>query len=154
MLPSGNGKAGYLEGIVDSHDLRSAIAEALVPLHVDEETLRRGVWTYVGAERHKGTPPGHVIMSLTELVDMANLQPLHVRQALTRRVILWCVEAYFGHLGGESSAASAKPSRIRPHTQRNRSESGSRSVPDPARGRLGRGDAAAHVRDTSNQNEQ
>jgi hypothetical protein len=101
MHPSANGKAGYLEGIVDSHDLRAVILEALGVLHVDDEALRRGVWTYVGAERHKGTSPGHVIMALTEIVDMANLQPLSARQAITRRVILWCVEAYFGHLGGD-----------------------------------------------------
>lgn len=86
---------------LESQDLRSVISEALAGIELDEEALRRGVWTYVGAERHRGTPPGHVIMALTELVDGANLQPLNVRQALTRRVILWCVEAYFGHLGGD-----------------------------------------------------
>ena len=90
-----------LEGVLESQDLRAVISEALAGPKIDEDALRRGVWTYVGAERHRGTAPGHVIMALTELVDMANLQPLRVRHALTRRVILWCVEAYFGHLGGD-----------------------------------------------------
>jgi hypothetical protein len=89
------------EGVLESQDLRSAIAEALAAVPCDEEALRRGVWTYVGAERHKGTSPGHVIMALTELVEMGSFEPLAVRHALTRRVILWCVEAYFGHLGGD-----------------------------------------------------
>jgi hypothetical protein len=31
-----------------------------------------------------------------------------------RRVILWCVEAYFGHLGGEAGAEPASGSRTVP----------------------------------------
>jgi hypothetical protein len=41
-----------------------------------------------------------VIVALTELVDASNLKPVSVRQSTTRQVILWCVEAYFGYLGG------------------------------------------------------
>ena len=104
-------------GIIDVLDLRAAIAEALVAIPVDEEALRRGVWTYVGAERHMGTTPGHVIMALTDLVDGADIHPLGARHALTRRMILWCVEAYFGHLGGdvvgrEREALSDSPARV------------------------------------------
>ena len=84
----------------DVEDLRSAIATALAASPVYEQSLRRGVWTYVGAERDAGTPPGQVIMELTELVDAARIVPTSVALALTRRVILWCVEAYFGQLGG------------------------------------------------------
>ena len=47
--------------------------------------------------------PGSVIVSLTELVEAAGIGPASVDQALTRRVILWCVEAYFGQLGGNAA---------------------------------------------------
>jgi hypothetical protein len=87
--------------IADTKDLRSVIAAALATSPVSETALRRGVWTYVGAERHAGTSPGHVIIALTELVEAARIEPMPTRQALMRRVILWCVEAYFGHLGGD-----------------------------------------------------
>lgn len=88
--------------LADTDDLRSVMREALAAAPVDETMLRRGVWTYVGAERDAGTSPGRVIMALNELIDAAPVAPPEARQALTRRVILWCVEAYFGHLGGEA----------------------------------------------------
>lgn len=91
-----------LEEIEDAQDLRSVIAAALAATPVDEESLRRGVWTYVGAERDVGARPGLVIVTLTELVEAAPKLPRTVRDDLLRRVILWCVEAYFGQLGGES----------------------------------------------------
>jgi hypothetical protein len=94
-----------LEQLVDAHDLRAVIAAALAASPVDERALRRGVWTYVVAERVVGTPPGYVIMSLTQIVDASGIMPDSRRQTLTRRVILWCVEAYFGHLGGERAGA-------------------------------------------------
>lgn len=87
--------------LADAQDLRSSIAAALSLTPVDEQLLRRGVWTYVGAERHAGTSPGHVIMALTDLVEASAIVPLTFRQSLMRHVILWCVEAYFGHLGGD-----------------------------------------------------
>lgn len=87
--------------LADAQDLRSGIAAALSLTPVDEQLLRRGVWSYVGAERHNGTSPGHVIMALTELVEASAIVPPTVRQSLMRHVILWCVEAYFGHLGGD-----------------------------------------------------
>jgi len=90
-------------GAADAQDLRSVIARALAERPVDEHALRRGVWTYVGAERDAGTLPGPVIMVLNELVDAAHIVPGASSQALTRNVILWCVEAYFGHLGGDIS---------------------------------------------------
>jgi hypothetical protein len=86
--------------LADMEDLRSAIATALAATPVYDQSLRRNVWTYVGAERDAGTSPGQVIMVLTELVDAARIVPASVERALTRRVILWCVEAYFGPLGG------------------------------------------------------
>ena len=87
--------------VEDTLDLRSVIANALAATPVDEMSLRRGVWTYVGAERDAGTSPGHVIMQLTDLIEDATITTLADRQALMRSVILWCVEAYFGHLGGD-----------------------------------------------------
>ena len=87
--------------LADAADLRSVIAAALAAQPVDEEALRRGVWTFVGTERDSGASPGQVIIALTDLVDEAALVPASVQQARLRRVILWCVEAYFGHLGGD-----------------------------------------------------
>jgi hypothetical protein len=101
----------------EAHDLQSAIFDVLAADSVDEHLLRRCVWTYVSAERHAGTSPGHVIMSLTEVVEAAGISPTSARQALMRNVILWCVEAYFGHLGGDvvgrsGEAFSDSPSQL------------------------------------------
>ena len=85
----------------DFEDLRATLARAIHAKPIDEPAVRRAVWTYVGAERNAGTRPGVVIMALTDLLEKASVTPLVEREALTRRVILWCVEAYFGHLGGE-----------------------------------------------------
>jgi hypothetical protein len=90
-----------LDQLEDARDLRAVITAALATDPVDEESLRRGVWTYVRAERDVGTSPAFVIVALTELVDAATIDQASVRQFVTRQVILWCVEAYFGYLGGE-----------------------------------------------------
>jgi hypothetical protein len=82
-------------------DLRSSITAALWARPIAEVSLRRRVWSYVGEERHAGTSPGHVIIALTDLIDAAAIADVKERHALTRRVILWCVESYFGHLGGD-----------------------------------------------------
>lgn len=89
------------EEIDDAQDLRSVIATALAGTPVDDQVLRRGVWTYVCSERDVGTRPGSVILALTDLVESSSVEPRSLRDDLTRRVILWCVEAYFSHLGGE-----------------------------------------------------
>ena len=85
----------------DTTDLEGAISAALDAAPVDITALRRGVWTYVGEERHVGTSPGIVILRLTELIDASSRTSTMERAAITKRVILWTVEAYFGHLGGE-----------------------------------------------------
>ncbi|HEX4683723.1 MAG TPA: hypothetical protein VH277_13480 [Gemmatimonadaceae bacterium] len=100
--------ARSVESIADSADLRSVMTAALAARPVDESSLRRGVWTYVGGERDAGASPGHVIMALTGLIEEANLTPHEQRLAVTRRVILWCVEAYFGHLGGDVVGTSER----------------------------------------------
>jgi hypothetical protein len=87
--------------LLDAEDLRSVISAALAATPIDEASLRRGVWTLVGMERDAGASPGYIIIALTDLVDMAPLTPASVKEARLRQVILWCVEAYFGHLGGE-----------------------------------------------------
>lgn len=90
-----------VEELADAEDLRAVIEKALGENPPDEQMLRRGVWSYVNLERHAGTSPGRVIVRLTTMVEDAGLEPLAVRHSLLRRVILWCVEAYFGHLGGD-----------------------------------------------------
>jgi hypothetical protein len=85
----------------DATDLEGVIAAALAVSPLDVTALRRGVWTYVGEERLVGTSPGVVILRLTELIDAAPRGSRMERAAITKRVILWCVEAYFGRLGGE-----------------------------------------------------
>lgn len=85
----------------DARDLRAAVAEALTAGRGDEEGLRRAVWTYVGTERTAGASPGRVILTLTELLEAAPIAA-DQRERLMRQVILWCVEAYFGHLGGDA----------------------------------------------------
>jgi hypothetical protein len=93
--------ARSVDDLADAADLRAAIAAALDETPIDDNALRQAVWTFVGTERHAGTSPGHVVIALTELMTAAQITSMADRQAATRRVILWCVEAYFGHLGGD-----------------------------------------------------
>src|SRR4051812_38536919 len=90
-----------LAQVEDTQDLESVISAALAARPVDESMLRRGVWTYVCEERQAGTSPGRVILTLTELIEKSKATSRMEQQAVMRRVILWCVEAYFGHLGDE-----------------------------------------------------
>ena len=118
-------RALTVDELEDAQDLRSVIAAALAAVPVDEESLRRAVWTYVRAEHDLGASPGSVIVALTELVDASTIGPPLVRQSVMRQVILWCVEAYFGHLGGEVvGGADDVPSRhsvtLAPRTVSNR----------------------------------
>ena len=109
-------------GVADLIDQRLVIANALGASPVYEPSLRRSVRTYVGAERHVAAAPGHiidVIIVLTDLIEKANIAPVALRQALARRVIVWCVEAYFGPIGGdtarrEGDALSDAPLRAAP----------------------------------------
>jgi hypothetical protein len=84
----------------DARDLRSVIVDALSAAPTDQQALRDGVWTYVRGERQIGVAPGIVILALTDMVERARIVPDDIRIARTRDVILWCVEAYFGQLGG------------------------------------------------------
>lgn len=87
--------------LADAADLRSAVSASLAGSPIDEGALRRDVWTLVETERAVGAAPAEIITTLTDLIDEAELGPTSMRQARLRQVILWCVEAYFGHLGGD-----------------------------------------------------
>jgi hypothetical protein len=104
-------------GVADATDLRSVIASALAAVPIDQDTLRRGVWTFVRAERDAGAQPGEVIVALTALVDAAPIPAGPPRRARLRQAILWCVEAYFGHLGA-MDAPSEAPSAPREASNR------------------------------------
>ncbi len=96
--------------LADAEDLQSAIANALAAQPIDDDILRRSVWTFVRAQRDVGMSPGHVIIALTALVEGAPLGAVSVRHSRLRQVTLSCVEAYFGHLGGnEVSGEFAAP---------------------------------------------
>jgi len=93
--------------IVYANDCRSIIATALAEKPFDEEALHRCVDCYVGAARIAGRSPSDVIVALTELVERTAIAPASVRHALIRNVIPWCVEAYFGHIGGDALDGNA-----------------------------------------------
>jgi hypothetical protein len=93
--------------LADAADLRSVISTVLAATPIDEHALRCSVWTYVDTERSAGASPREVITALTGLVDAARITPPAIRQALLRQLILWCVEAYFGCLGGNALSARA-----------------------------------------------
>jgi hypothetical protein len=88
------------EDLADARELRSVISTALASSPIDQSALRCAVWSFVGTERRAGVPPALVITRLTGLIDEAAIVPASSRLPLTRDVILWCVEEYFGCLGG------------------------------------------------------
>jgi hypothetical protein len=108
------------EQLADAEDIRSVISAALAATPIDDGVLRRGVWTFVGMERDAGASPGHVIIALTDLVETSSIVPGSVQQARLRQVILWCVEAYFGHLGGEALTRGSNSLASAPRNASNR----------------------------------
>ena len=84
----------------DARDLRAVIVEVLAGTPIDQQALRDAIWTYVREERDIGVAPGVVIIALTDMVERAKVVPDAARIERTHEVILWCVEAYFGQLGG------------------------------------------------------
>jgi hypothetical protein len=92
----------------DARDLRAVIVETLSAAAPDERALRNAVWTYVRAERAIGVAPAVVIVELTDMVERAKIAPEATRLERTRGMILWCVEAYFGHLGDDALDASER----------------------------------------------
>lgn len=97
-----------VEDLADAKELRSAISAVLASAPIDEDALRCAVWSFVGVERRAGVPPALIITRLTSLIDDANVTPMATRLALVRCVILWCVEEYFGHLGGSTLAMDSE----------------------------------------------
>lgn len=106
--------------LADVADLRSAVAASLSIPAIDDIALRRNVWMLVEAEREAGASPSHVIATLTDLVDEAAVTSTSVRPARLRQLILWCVEAYFRHLGDDvlSRELPESPSLPRPASNR------------------------------------
>lgn len=98
-----------VEDLADAKELRAAISAALVETPIDEDTLRCAVWTFVGTERRADVPPALVITRLATLIEEATISPPPARLELTRRVILWCVEEYFGRLGGGALEMAGTP---------------------------------------------
>jgi hypothetical protein len=85
---------------------------------MDEDKLRRAVWTFVRAERDAGAQPGEVIIALTTLVEGSPLSAGPTGRPRLRQVIVWCVEAYFGHLGGTDVRSETTPSAPREASNR------------------------------------
>lgn len=99
----------------DALDLRAAVVRALAAAPADEQALRDSVWTYVRGERLVGAAPDGVIHALTDMVREAYGVPDVASLARTRDVILWCVEAYFGHLGGDALRRDVQDPLTQPH---------------------------------------
>ena len=93
-----------VEDLADAKELRGVISRLLPNSPPAETAMRCAVWSFVGVERRAGVPPALVITRLTDLLDAAKITPFSARAPLTRRVILWCVEEFFGHLGGDALA--------------------------------------------------
>jgi hypothetical protein len=102
-----------VEDLADAKELRSVISDALASTPVDDQALRCAVWSFVGVERRAGVPPALVIARLTSLVDAANITPAATHLAITKSIILWCVEEYFGHLGGDVLASDSSQTMSR-----------------------------------------
>lgn len=101
-LPPARAATRTVAQLLSAKDLRAAIVDILTATPLDEQALRDAVWTYVRGEREVGVAPGVVILALTEMVESARVVPKEVGLQRTHQVILWCVEAYFGHLGGDA----------------------------------------------------
>ena|SRR5690349_21698025 len=113
-MDSGNGggtRLATFEELVDADALRAMIAAAVAVEPIDEQSLRRGVWAYVCGARDLGTPPAQVIVALTNIVEASSVTPRAVRDRVTRGVILWCVDAYFGQLAERVGHTASGPAQ-------------------------------------------
>jgi hypothetical protein len=99
--------ARSVDDLADAGELSTVVSRLLTEAPLDEQALRCAVWNFVGVERRADVPASLVIARLTDLIDQAPISPFAARAPLTRRVILWCVEEYFGHLGGDALAMDA-----------------------------------------------
>ena len=106
--------------LAETADLRSAVAASLAAAPINDVALRRDVWMLVGMERGTGASPSQVITTLTDLVDEAAFTTMSARHGRLRQVILWCVEAYFGHLGGDVLGRGVVPGPSLPRPASNR----------------------------------
>jgi hypothetical protein len=108
------GTGRSVEDLGDAAELSTVVSRLLAKTPLDEQALRCAVWSFVGVERRAEVPPEVVIARLTALIDQATITPYSARAPLTRRVILWCVEEYFGHLGGDALAMDVTRGEARP----------------------------------------
>jgi hypothetical protein len=107
---SARARESSLKELEHARDLRAVITAALDATPVDDESLRRSVWTYVRAERDAGSSPPSVVALLTQLVDASTIGLPSVRQSVKRWMIRSCVQAYFGYhadevVGGDLAAS-------------------------------------------------
>jgi hypothetical protein len=105
--------ARSVEDLADAAELSTVVSRLLANTPLDESALRCAVWSFVGVERRAGVSASVVITRLTELIDQAPITPFLARAPLTRRMILWCVEEYFGHLGGDALAMDSFRGAVR-----------------------------------------
>jgi hypothetical protein len=105
-----------VEDLADAKELRAVVSHLLGTTPLDEHALRCAVWSFVGVERRAAVPPAVVITRLTDLIDQSTITPFSARAPLTRRIILWCVEEYFGHLGGDALAMDGPRGEARAST--------------------------------------
>lgn len=96
-----------VDDLADAGELSTVVSRLLAKTPIDEQALRCAVWSFVGVERRADVPAALLITRLTDLIDQAPISPFTARARLTRRVILWCVEEYFSHLGGDALAMDA-----------------------------------------------
>jgi hypothetical protein len=99
----------------DAKQLRARIAAALMQVPRNELALRSAVGDFVEAEHRSGVSPAVVISRLATLIEDAEVSPLAAHLRLSRCVILWCVESYFGQVDGHVPVANgARQGRPRP----------------------------------------
>lgn len=99
----------------DARQLRGRIAAALMQVPRNEFALQSAVGDFVEAERRSGVSPAVVISRLAALVEDAEVSPSAAHLRLSRCMILWCVESYFGQVdGGVAPVNGARHGRPRP----------------------------------------
>lgn len=90
-----------VEDRADAKVLREVISIALTRPPINLRALRTAVCNFVQHESRSGEGPDGVIARLVALIEESGILPSVARLRLTRRMILWCVDDYFGPLNGD-----------------------------------------------------